>query len=230
MASRPTGTMTACRQRLLAFIGEHWEELFFICALALLSLQVFFFSADTSTLADLHGAVSVFAALESFLISRLAYFLIPANLLPLTFLLVCKRRVGWSRCYLDILGIYTIFRLLIQLVGLNILVFDAVSSRFLLITQLLFFLPYSLLVWGWVYWRIDHGIQDPRDAHFKLDHSGDAPRPIDYFVAAFSSIFSASVNGIKGCSPCAEPLGLQKEGPIGAFTTIALPKSSPVSA
>jgi hypothetical protein len=54
------------------------------------------------------------------------------------------RRIG------DFLGSYYVLRMITLLFGLNILVFDVQSSRFLLITQLLFSLPYSLLIWGWV--------------------------------------------------------------------------------
>jgi hypothetical protein len=90
--------------------------------------------------------------------------------------------------------------MVIQLIGLNILVFDSVSSRFLLITQLLFFLPYSLLVWGWIYWRLDASVRGGQRCLFRLDCEAEVPRPIDYFVASFSSVFSPSINAIKGKS------------------------------
>lgn len=35
---------------------------------------------------------------------------------------------------------------------------------------------------------------------FRLDCEGSQPRPIDYFVASFSSVFSATISGIKGNS------------------------------
>ena len=35
---------------------------------------------------------------------------------------------------------------------------------------------------------------------FRLDCEGDSPRPLDYFVASFSSVFSATINAIKGNS------------------------------
>ncbi|MCS5698419.1 hypothetical protein NZK32_05095 [Cyanobium sp. FGCU-52] len=87
-----------------------------------------------------------------------------------------------------------------QFIGLNVLVFDSVSSRFILVTQLLFFLPNSLLVWGWIYWRLDQVDSGRQNRLFHLDLDGKAPRPIDYFVASFSSVFSASISAIKGTS------------------------------
>jgi hypothetical protein len=92
------------------------------------------------------------------------------------------------------------------LIGLNILVFDVTSSRFLLITQLLFFLPYALLVWGWVYWRLDTSAGSKQRQFFRLDIEGENARPVDYLLASFSSVFSASISSIKGRSARAKAL------------------------
>lgn len=55
---------------------------------------------------------------------------------------------GLGEGFLDCIGIYIVTRMFMQLIGLILLVFDSVKPRFTLITQLLMFLPYSLLVWG----------------------------------------------------------------------------------
>jgi hypothetical protein len=94
----------------------------------------------------------------------------------------------------------------IQLIGLNILAFDSVTPKFLLITQLLFFLPYSLSIWGWIYWRLDVIARSKSRLFYRLDCEGSQPRPIDYFVASFSSVFSATISGIKGNSARARVL------------------------
>jgi hypothetical protein len=41
---------------------------------------------------------------------------------------------------------------------------------------------------------------------FRLDVEAENPRPIDYLVASFSSVFSASINGVKGRSARARTL------------------------
>jgi hypothetical protein len=179
-------------------MSRRWEELFFLVAFFLLFLQVVFFKSAISGLADLHGAIAWFAAFDIFIASRLVYFTIPLFLPLLLFLLLSGKDNSWRRCFLDLLGWYLSFRLVIQIVGLNILVFDSITPRLLLITQLLFFLPYSLLVWGWIYWRIDLNSKNRPRPFFRLDFYGKAPRPIDYFLASFSSVFSASISGIKG--------------------------------
>jgi hypothetical protein len=127
--------------------GVSGRSFFFLIVNTLLVLQVLFFYNHTQSLSSLHGAIAVFASIESFVADRLAYVVTPAIWLPLLCLLPLKNRPNWSRTYLNTLGIYVIFRMVVQLVGLKILVFDTTTSRFLLIKQLLFFLPYSLLIW-----------------------------------------------------------------------------------
>ena len=186
---------------LYRFFRKRWEILFFVLVFTLLGFQVFSFYSDIQSFSDLHGSITLFVRFESFVAKRLMYILLPIILFPLAYLFSRRNRPNWARPYLDFLGAYVIFRLVIQLIGLNILVFDSVTSRFLLISQVLFFLPYALLIWGWVYWRLDTSARASNCPLFHLDCEGVAPlRPIDYFVASFSSVFSASINAIKGNS------------------------------
>ena len=186
---------TAC-----LYLAQRWEVVFFLVVYLLLVFQVFFFVVDIKSLSYLHWAVAVFASFESFVVHGLAYVSLVAILLPVLYLLLCPGRPSWARKYLDVIGVYVVFRMAIQLIGLNLLVFDSVTPRFLLVTQLLFFLPYSLLIWGWVYWRLDRAASSGSRRLFRLDCEGEFPRPIDYLIASFSSVFSASISGVKGNS------------------------------
>ena len=195
------GTSASGRRSFIRrFLSNQWEILLFLVISTLLLLQVYLLYVDIHSLSDLHGAIAVFADFDSFMVHRLTYVAAPAIFLPILFILFCGRRPVWVRTYLDILGGYLVFRMTIQLIGLNILVFDSVTPRYLLITQLLFFLPYSLMVWGWIYWRLDVIARASNRQFFRLDCEGEHPRPIDYIVASFSSVFSASISGIKGNS------------------------------
>jgi hypothetical protein len=191
---------------VITFLSHRWEELFFLLVFALLCFENLAFVADPVFLSSLHGATAAFAEFEFFVVRRLSYVTVPFVILPLACLFASRGRPQWSRGYLDILGIYFAARMTTQLIGLNILVFDFTTSRFLLITQLLFFLPYALLVWGWIYWRLDTSAGRRRRQLFRLDIEGENPRPIDYLIASFSSVFSASINGIKGRSARARVL------------------------
>jgi hypothetical protein len=179
---------------------QRWEIIFFIIVYSLLCLQVFYYYIDIGPLSSIHRAIAIFASFDSFILTHISRITIPVFVPTLADLLTCRVRPHWCRRYLDIIGTYVIIRMAIQLLGLNILVFDAVSSRFTLITQLLLFLPYSLLIWGWIYWRLDMAGRAGERHFFRLDLEGKTPRPIDYFVASFSSVFSASISAIKGNS------------------------------
>ena len=188
------------------YLSRRWEPCFFLVVAALLSFQVFKFVLDIRSIRTLNGSIAALASFQSFVAGALSYATIPAILLPLFYLITCRAKPPWARRFLDVLGSYVIVRMAMQLIGLNILVFDATSSRFLLISQLLFFLPYSLLVWGWIYWRLDHAARSMGRPLFRLDIQTGEPRPIDYFVASFASVFSASISSIKGNSARAKIL------------------------
>ena len=192
---------------LYRYLRIRWEILFFVFVFVLLGFQVFSFYFDTQSFSDVRGAIAFFVGFESFVATRLTYVSLPLILFPLAYLFCRSKRPAWARPYLDFLGAYVIFRLVIQFIGLNILVFDSVTSRFLLISQVIFFLPYSLLIWGWIYWRLDAIARASSRPLFHLDCESVAPpRPIDYFVASFSSVFSATINAIKGNSARARTL------------------------
>ncbi|MDM7951987.1 MAG: hypothetical protein QUV07_02055 [Cyanobium sp. CZS 25K] len=173
---------------------------FFAVLWAFLSFQVVFLQSDQQEIGQLHPFVERFVDLNAFILkdygplfAAITFFLLG---------LACLRRSDsrFSRSLFDLLGVYYLVRMAIQLLGLNILVFDSGSSPLLLITQLIFFLPYMLLVWGWVYWRLNRmGVSHGRPL-FSLDHEAAMPRVIDYYVASFSTVFSASISNIKGTS------------------------------
>lgn len=181
---------------MITRLSRNWEAIFFLFVYGLLLLQDLFFFTDVKALAA--GAIASYATIEYFLAFRLMDVVAPLFLLPLAWILLAGQRRRWHRTYYDILGGYVVIRMVAKLIGLNILLFDAVTSHFILITQLLFFLPYSLLVWGWIYWRLDVVSGSWSRPLFHLDHEGDLPRPVDYLVASFSSALSPSFSGIKG--------------------------------
>jgi len=76
-----------------------------------------------------------------------------------------------------------------QLVGLNLLIFDFKTPGLVLVTQLLLFLPYSMLVWGWMYWRLDGFVAATDRRFFSLDCAREVPRPIDDLVVSLASGF-----------------------------------------
>lgn len=115
------------------YFATKWEVLFLLTAYLLLVLQVFFF-VDLRSPSYLHGAVAADATFESFAANNLFHVSLPAILLPSNYILLRLTQPPWTRRYLDILGMHVIARIVIQLIGLNILVFDTKASRYLLLT------------------------------------------------------------------------------------------------
>ena len=177
----------------------NWEGIYFFAVALLLFFQEYYLTVDISGLISDFRFLSLYTHFTSSILSANRFLVAPV----LGFFLYASLRstsVGLPRRLCDFFGICYFIRMLTLLIGLNILIFDVTSSRFVLITQLLFFLPYSLLVWGWVYWRLDTSAGRKCRHLFRLDIEGDNPRPVDYLIASFSSVFSASISAIKGRS------------------------------
>jgi len=137
-------------------LSRRWEELFFLVLLLLLRIQAFAFVADAQeVVSSLGPAVALFFAFKAIVVGQIAFVLFPLIVFPLIYLLVCRSWALTWRRYLDAIGLYIVFRMIVQLVGLNLLVFDFQTLGLILMTKLLFFLPYSMLVWGWIYWRLE---------------------------------------------------------------------------
>lgn len=182
----------------LLYLSKRWEVLCFVLVLALLYLQVFLFVFDAEAIPLLRGWFAAFAVYQNFSANRLHYVVTPIFVALFSYLLVCRELPCWTRACLDILGFFVVARMVSQLIGLNILVFDYITPRYLLIEQLLFFLPYSLLVWGWIYWRLDFNGRGASRPFFSLAYDCEGPRPIDYFVASFSSLLSPGNSIVQG--------------------------------
>jgi len=101
---------------LYRYFQNRWEILFFVLVFILLGFQVFTFYSDIQSFSNLHGSIAFFVGFESFVATRLTYISLPLILIPLAYLFSLKNRPNWARPYLDFLGVYVIFRLVVQLI------------------------------------------------------------------------------------------------------------------
>jgi hypothetical protein len=188
------------RAEVWRWVGQRWEFLFLLVLWTFITFQVVFLQSDIQEIGRLDSFVAAYVRLNSFILNEYGPVFASATFLLLGFSCFKPPDSRFSRALFDALGAYYSLRMVVQLFGLNVLVFDSESSPLLLITQLIFFLPYLLLTWGWIYWRLDRlGMGSGRPL-FRLDHETEIPRVIDYFVASFSTVFSASISNIKGTS------------------------------
>lgn len=152
---------------------------------------------------------------------------------PLSWLLVAcyvflplpiKRR----RLLVDIYAIWYIFRIADLFILINLIVFLRVSDHAQLILQLLIFLACLLMMWGWIYWRVDAGSQIASGKaifDFKLPDQA-SPTIYDYFLVAFTSLISNTLNGFSGKTRTARTLilvhGLMMWDVMGLMLTRAI--------
>ena len=104
------------------------------------------------------------------------------------------------RLLIDAMSLLVIIRLIVLFGTLNLMIFLPPADRALLFSQLLIFLPCFLLVWGWIYWRVDtYSVSLGRGRIFTSSTSGDdIPSPSDYFIASFTSLLTLTLDNFNG--------------------------------
>jgi len=184
---------------LRRFLGRNWEILLLCFVLALQ-----FFSGDLFVLASrkttsyllLNNSIAFLAYLRQYVVPAILPILIAAVFVCLFFPLTPRRR----RLLIDGMFILIVFRLCMLFSILNLMIFLPPSDRILLFSQLLLFLPCLLLIWGWIYWRVDtYTVSMGRGRIFTSSTSEDAiPPAYDYFIAAFTSLLTTTLDNFNG--------------------------------
>ena len=179
-------------------INRNWEVLLlcFVCALLVFSGNLFLLaSTEVTPYPLLNNCISLSAYLRQHVAPIGVVFTIGvaiSNFLPLP----PKRR----RLLIDLAFALIMARILLLFGILNLMIFLPPSDRILLFSQLLLFLPCLLLVWGWIYWRVDtHSVSLGRGRIFTSSTSeDDIPPPYDYFIASFTSLLDAMLDNFNG--------------------------------
>jgi hypothetical protein len=128
----------------------------------------------------------------------------------------------------DIYAIWYIFRIADLFILINLIIFLRVSDHAQLILQLFIFLACLLMMWGWIYWRVDIGSQIASGkAIFDFKLPDRAPPTIyDYFLVSFTSLISNTLNGFSGKTRTARTLifvhGLMMWDMMGLMLTRAI--------
>ena len=184
---------------LRQLLRRNWEVLLFgfIGFLLLASLQ----STDVTPEKD-----SPYPLIRNS-VACLAFF--HTKIVPITFsismagalaFVLLPLRNAQRRFLVDAIAIYFTIRLLTLFTFINLLIFLKTSDHALVVAQLLLFLPCLLLIWGWIYWRIDTRSllnTGKRIFSFKLAE-GATPTIYDYFLVSFTSLLSNTLSGFSG--------------------------------
>lgn len=184
---------------LKRFINRNWEVLLLCFLKAFQEFSVDLFVIDSKEVIS-NSLLNNLVALHDYLLQHVSPVILPMFVgaafacffLPLS----PKRR----RLFIDVMFFLLLFRLLMFFGTLNIMTFLPPDDRILLFSQLLLFMPCLLLIWGWIYWRVDtHSVSIGRGRIFSSSTSGDdIPPPYDYFIASFTSLLSLTLDNFDG--------------------------------
>ena len=169
----------------------------FVLALQVFSGNSFLLASRNATpYSLLNDSIAFLAYLRQYIAPVMLAIVVGAAFVCLFLPLTPLRR----RFLIDTVFILVIIRLLLLFGILNIMIFLPPSDRVLLFAQLLLFLPCLLLVWGWIYWRVDtHSVSLGRGRIFTSSTSeDDIPPPYDYFIASFTSLLSTTLDNFNG--------------------------------
>lgn len=102
------------------------------------------------------------------------------------------------RLVLDCFGGYFVFRLVIGLIFVNALLFVPAVSPSLLLGQILVFIPFFVMVWGWLIWRIDcFGRKSPQQIVALSEAQGPCTS-FDYYHTSIYSVLNQGKSGFVG--------------------------------
>ena len=188
-------------------LRRNWEALLLIVVgtCLLLSLQVI---AQTTERHSHYALVRGFIAISNSFHDHIVPVTTPLYWLVLVVYVLCPLPSRVRRLMVDVVAAWFSFRVLESFVFINLLMFAKAGDHGLLIAQLLVFLPCLLLMWGWIYWRLDSGYCRRTGARmfaFKLP-SGALPTVYDYFLVSFSSLISHSLSSFSGNTRLARTL------------------------
>ena len=169
----------------------------FVLALQGFSGNLFLLASRKATpYSLLNDSIAFLAYLRQYIAPAMLPIVVGAAFVCLFLPLTPLRR----RFLIDTVFVLVIIRLLLLFGILNIMIFLPPSDRVLLFAQLLLFLPCLLLVWGWIYWRVDtHSVSLGRGRIFTSSTSeDDIPPPYDYFIASFTSLLTTTLDNFNG--------------------------------
>ncbi len=140
--------------------------------------------------------------------SKVIPLLHPLSMFTAACYLLLPLSIKLRRFIVDIFAIWFALRIADLFLLINLLIFLRMPDHAQLIVQLLIFLPCLLMMWGWIYWRVDVGsrISTGKEIFdFKLP-DGASPTIYDYFLVSFTSLISSTLNGFSGKTRTARTL------------------------
>jgi hypothetical protein len=188
-------------------LRRNWEIFLLLLIIALQYASGHTFSADSHKGSD-YALISQAAAVLIQFHKRVVPVLLPIMLAVLAYCMVTPCGSRSRRLLIDFMAATSIFKIAVIFILLNLMILFPPSDRVMPILQLLLFLPCLLLIWGWIYWRVDiiSMARSGRKMFLFTLADDESPGPYDYILASFTSLLSTTLSGFSGNTRTARTL------------------------
>ena len=178
-------------------VAQQFREVQVFAALGAIRIGMLWFAGALNRMAGLPDALpsgwagTMGAALRTPLISL--YLLV---LVVLYAQLLRGRLI--AAVVLDGLGIWAVLNLMIHFIKINLLMLTDSVSPHLLLGQVMTYLLFFVLGWGWIFWRLDR-IAGPEDQQIvRVPAAVSQTGSFDYYYASMMSLLHGTTSGFIG--------------------------------
>ena len=177
---------------------EQWKEVVILITLILVRLHMLtYVEALNSTAADKTHALKL--AIKNLALQQQWITVIPSLIIISLMLLTTLLQRPIPRRWLDVgAGAFITINLIVHFLKINLLLLTPPASPQLLMGQLLTFLVFFVLAWGWIFWRFDWVGQSRPGRVIEVSDAGDHLSMFDYYHASLMSIVRRSPSEVTG--------------------------------
>lgn len=101
---------------------------------------------------------------------------------------------------LDGLGVWATFNLFVHFIKINLLMFSEAVDPKLLLGQVITYLLFFVLTWGWIFWRLDRVAGPEAQAIVSVPSAAEGEGSFDYYYASLMSILEGRMSMFQGVS------------------------------
>jgi hypothetical protein len=192
---------------ILLFFRRNWE-IFILFAIGLLLLLSLNSIGEISPEMSRHALARAMVGALNVIHRDVVPVMLPISVILGCGLLFIPKHSRMRRTLIDYYAIWYSIRILMTFILINLLLFIPVPDHSLLALQVVLFLPCLLMIWGWIYWRLDQAAaQTTGESMFVFSGQTTSSTSVyDYFLASFNSLLSHTLSGFSGRTRTARSL------------------------
>ena len=179
---------------------EQWKEITILITLILVRLHMLtYVDALNSTSADQTHAFKL--AIKNLALQQQWVIMGPSLIIISLLLLALLLRRPIPRRLLDVVaGAFITINLIVHFLKINLLLLTPPAAPNLLLGQLLTYLVFFVLAWGWIFWRVDWVGRGRPGTVIEVTDAGDQLSMFDYYHASLMTIVRRSHSEVIGKS------------------------------